>query len=413
MAQSVATDFFNPQILDEAVEAEFSGKNAFMGGAGLARLGAVVVSGSMPEGGPAAVGQTVTVPYFGTIGEFVENNADGSGSASALALKPLKQTSENATITRDSLGFEISRWSRGNALVNPNVGDPYSEASRQIMVAATRAMDKRCITAAGASGVYVNDVYSATVPRTIDWDLVLDTKFNSWGDEQEDVVGMIVHSHAKKDLLKLKDANGALLLVSSQNDGDFDRFNGLPVIVSDRVPVTGSTMSAVSSSGTSPPVATLTGTPLGAFRLVIDCVVGGAHATATVRFSTDGGNTWSANITTAAATVPFALTDTATDSIVGVNGATGLSVAFAAGTFNADNLWTSTASLKVMSLLVKRGALAFWYSSGNMGLETDKDIWKHTDQAAMHLYAAAHRYRRCQPGTKAGIAQIVHNVSGF
>jgi hypothetical protein len=69
--------------------------------------------------------------------------------------------------------------------------------------------------------------------------------------------------------------------------------------------------------------------------------------------------------------------------------------------------------MKVMSLLVKRAALAFWYSSGNMGLETDKDIWKHTDQAAMHLYAAAHRYRRCQPGTKAGIAQMVHNVSGF
>lgn len=413
MAQSVATDFFNPEILDEAVEGEFSGKNAFMGGAGLARLGAVVVSGSMPEGGPNAVGQTVTVPYFGTIGEFIENNADGSGDAATLAPKPLKQTSENATVTRDSLGFEISRWSRGNALVNPAVKDPYSEAARQIMVAATRAMDRRCIAAASASGVYVNDVYSASSPKTLDWDTLIDTKFNAWGDEQDDVVGMIVHSHTKKDLLKLKDANGKLLLVNSQNDGDFDRFNGLPVITSDRAPLTGSAMGSVTSSGSTPPVATLTGTPLGAWKLVIDCVVGGAHETATIRFSTDGGNTWSAPLVTAAAAAPLALTDTATDSLVGVNGRTGISVAFAAGTFNADNLWTATAGLKVMTMLVKRAALAFWYSSGNLGLETDKDIWKHTDQAAMHLYAAAHRYRRMPNGTRPGVAQIVHNVSGF
>lgn len=410
MAQSVATDFFNPEQLDEAVEGEFNQKTAFMG-SGLARLGAVTIAGSMPEGGPNAVGQTITVPYFGTIGEFV-SNSDGSGDAATLAATPLKQTSEVATITRDSLGFEISRWAQGNALVNPAVKDPYAEAARQIMVAATRAMDKRIITAAGASGVYVNDVFSTSVPKTLDWDTVLDTRFNAWGDEQEDIVGMVVHSHARKDLLKLKTSDGQLLLVPSQNDGDFERFNGLPVITSDRVPVTGSSMGTVTSSGSSPPVATLTGTPLGPWNLHIDCML--SHASDTlIRFSTDGGNTWSANIAAADDSVPVPLIDTATDSLVGVNGKTGISVAFASGTFDADNLWTATAQLKVMTLLVKRSALAFWYSSGNMGLETDKDIWKHTDQAAMHLYAAAHRYRRMPMGTKAGVAQIVHNVSGY
>ena len=101
------------------------------------------------------------------------------------------------------------------------------------------------------------------------------------------------------------------------------------------------------------------------------------------------------------------------DSRVGVNGATGVTVAFASGTFNADNLWTSNASLKCMSMLCKQRSLAFWYSQAHMGLETDKDIMKHTDLAAMHMYGAAHRYRRMGDGTKPGVIQVVHNVSGF
>jgi len=31
----------------------------------------------------------------------------------------------------------------------------------------------------------------------------------------------------------------------------------------------------------------------------------------------------------------------------------------------------------------------------------------------MHLYAAAHRYRRLANSTKAGVIQVVHNVSGY
>jgi hypothetical protein len=187
---------------------------------------------------------------------------------------------------------------------------------------------------------------------------------------------------------------------------------GLRVVVSDRVPLTSSTMGTVTSSGTSPPVATLAGTPLGPWRLHIDAITGDG-TTITFRFSTDGGNTWSATLTAADDGVPVALIDTAVDSLVGVNGKTGLTVAFAAGTFNADNLWTSTAALQVTSLLLKKGALAFWYSSGNMELDTDKNILKHAKLAAMHLYSAPHRYKRVPGGTKPGVVPIVHNVGGF
>lgn len=405
---TIITDVYNPEILQDYVQAAFAQKTAFMGSR-MASLGIVIVNPTMPEGGPDAIGKTVTVPYFGTLGEFVDN-PDGS----AITPQKVQQTTEQATVTRDSLGFSVSRWAQGNASVNPAVGNPYDESVRQIMVAAERAMDKRVVTAAAAAGVYVKDVYNATTPGFLNWDLCVDAKFDGWGDEQEDIAAILVHSQTHKDLMKLKDSTGRNLLLSSQQDGVLDRFCGVPIVVSDRTPITGSTMGTVTATGTSPPVLTITGTPLGAFRLVIDCVVGGAHQTATYRFSTDGGNIWSANIVTPAAATPQVLVDTAIDSRVGVNGATGLSVAFAAGTFNADNLWTSSTSLKTMSMLLKRSSLTFWYASRHLTLETDKDIRAHVDEGAMHLYGAAHRYRRLGPGsTKPGVVQIVHNVSGF
>jgi hypothetical protein len=410
MAQTIITDVFNPEILEDAVRGVFSGKKAFMGSR-MRSLGIAIINGTMPQGGPDAIGTSVTIPRFGVLGEF-ENNPDGD----AITPKKLQQASDSATITRDSLAFSVSAWAQGNAAVDPAVGDPYEEAANQAAEAAERAIDKRLITAASASGVYEEDVYSASAPVYMDWDLVVEAMMKGWGDEAHDDVGaMLVHSMTHKDLLKLKDSTGRPLLLQSQtNGGPVDTFCGLPLIVSDRAPLTGSTMGSVTSSGTSPPVATITGTPLGAWKLMLDCVVGGAHATATVRFSVDGGKTWSDPITTAAATVAFELIDPAIDSTVGVNGKTGLSVAFAAGTFNADNLWESTINMQATSMLLKRNALAFWYSSNHLAIQTDKNVLSDVNIGAMHLYGAACRYRR-RPGSSknSGVVHVVHNVKGF
>lgn len=406
---TIISDVFNPEILTDAVQAEFGQKTAFMGSQ-LTSLGVCLVEGTMPEGGEDAIGTEITVPYFGILGEFV-NNPDGSG----VSPSSLRQTSEKATVTRDSLGFSVSRWARGNAAVNPAVGDPYVESARQILVAAERAMDKRIIDAAAAPGVFTKDVYSSESPKYLDWDLCVDAKFDGWGDEQGDIAAILVHSQTHKDLMKLKDNTGRPLLLSSQQEGGpLDRFCGVPVVVSDRVPITGTAMGAVSSSGTSPPVMTITGTPLGPWRLVVDCLVSDA-SDSKIRFSVDGGSTWSEPIDVKDDGNPVDLIDPNADSIVGVNGKTGLKVAFASGTFNEDNLWTANASLKVTSMLLKRRALAFWYNRRALALETDKDIWKHQDLAAMHLYGAAHRYRRVPlPGnTKPGVIKIVHNVTGY
>lgn len=408
MANTLHTDVLNPEVLEDTVKGAFAQKTAFMGSA-LASMGVVIVDGSMPQGGPNAIGTTVRVPRFGVIGEFQED----LGEDTEATVNKIRQTYEDSTVTHDALAFSTSAWARGNSLVNPAVGDPYDEAARQIQEAATRQMDKRIISKAAATGVYTKNVYSATVPRQLDYPLVLEAQTDGWGDEQEDKAALLVHSRAHLDLQKLVDGVGRPLLTVSETDaGPVERINGLRVVISDRVPLTSSTMGTVTSSGTTPPVATLAGTPLGAWRLHIDCTLSHASTT-TIKFSTDNGNTWSAEIAASDDGVPVALTDTAADSLVGVNGRTGITVAFAAGTFNADNLWTSTAVLQVTSLILKKRALTFWYSSGNLAVDTDKNILKHSQFAAMHLYSVAHRYAKIPTGTKPGVVPIVHNVSGF
>jgi hypothetical protein len=401
MAKTIITDGIDPEILTEAVQGAFAGKNAFMGSF-LVAVGAAIVDGSFPESNPKRIGTTVEVPYFGVIGPFV-NNPDGS----AVTPQKLQQTSETAVVSRDSLAFEVTRWAE-----NGWRGDPYAESARQINVQATRAMDKRLIDCAVATGAPIKSRYAAsaiTIANYLDWDAVIDARA-MWGDEDEMIVGMVMNSAAKADVLKLKDGEGRPLMVPTMNQGDFDRFAGLPMHVSDRMSLDGSSMGAVTAAGTAPPTVTLAGTPMGGFNLVIDVVVGGLLAATTVRFSTDGGQSWSATMPAAASLV---LTDTAVDSIVGVNGETGITATMAAGTYNADNTYESEALLKARTLLLKRGALAFWYNRDALELLTDKDILADSRLGAMHLYGAAHRYRRIPGGPTPGVIIIEHNVSAY
>lgn len=403
MAKTIITDGIDPEILTDAVQAAFAGKNAFMDSF-LVATGAAVVDGTFPESAPNRIGSTIEVPYFGTMPPFVAN-PDGN----AVTPQKISQTSETAIVSRDSLAFEVTRWAE-----NGWKGDPYVESARQIQVQATRQMDARLIEKACAAGTITKSIYVASgadADNFLSWDVVVRARTNGWGDELgQDVVGMLMNSAAYADVLTLKDEQGRPLVVDSMRDGDFVRFAGLPVAVSDRLDLTGSSMGTVTSSGTTPPAVTLTGTPLGPFDLQIDITVGGAVGTAKFKFSTDGGQTWSAEITTAATVL---LSDTATDSLVGVNGLTGITAAFAAGTYATNNLYTAKAILKARTLLLRRNALAFWYNRQALQLLTDADILADSRLGAMHLYAAAHRYRRTPGSTKPGVIIIEHNVSAY
>lgn len=387
---------FDVQILEETVRGHFSGKNALMGSI-LTSQGAVIVKGDMGMGRDF-IGNEITIPYHGVIGDFSDNPED-----TAITPVALRSTHEKATVGRSSLAFEVSRWAR-----NSGPDDPYEECARQIEVAATREFDRLCITAAAATPL-VSDVYSASSPVYLDWDAIVDGRAK-FGDEQDGIVGMVVHSRVEAGMRKLRDSVGRPLLIDSQMNGEITRFCGVPVLVSDRVPLEGSSMSTVVEAGTTPPDVTLTGTPLGAFNLRIKIIVTGARGTFTFQFSTDGGQTWSGTILSAAS-VP--LIDPAADSTVGVNGRTGLTAAFEDAAAAANNTWESNAILKATSLVMQRGAMTLWYNRAAMGLETDKDILKHNDVAAMHLYRVAHLYRRRNGGSRPGVVAIKHNVQGF
>lgn len=397
MAKITKDNVLIREVFDEAVSGVLAQKNALMGSM-LAATGAAVIAGDMPET-KSGVGSTINIPYFGVIGDFEDVSVDGT----ALTPKAFGQTQEQATVVHSGLAFEVSRWARSS------VGrDIHDEGADQVKVALTRKMDKYVIDAACAAGGLVLDKYNAGTPRTIDYDLVVDGRM-LWADEQDDIVAMMVHSKAYADLLKLKDGDGKpLVTLGDVSKGEFTRFCGIPVGVSDRLPIT-ATMGSVTSGGTSPPALTLGGTPNALHNLKIVCTVGGAHTTAKFKFSTDGGNNYSAELTTLGVGVALGLTDTNKDSLVGLNGATGLTAAFAAGTFNVDNTWTAAASGKLTSLILKSQSLAFWFNRQALALQTDKDILADTDVAAMHLYAVAHRYKRRRGGYRPGVVVLRHN----
>ncbi len=105
----------------------------------------------------------------------------------------------------------------------------------------------------------------------------------------------------------------------------------------------------VQSVGTTPPVITLTGHPAANYDLQVDIIVGGARGTATFIWTSDGGATNSA-ITTTAATV--------------VLGTTGLTAAFATGTYDADNQY-----------FAKPVIAGFWSSVASVTFLATKPVW--------------------------------------
>jgi len=390
---------FDVQVLEETVRGHFAGKNALMDSI-LVTQGAIVVNSQMPNGNES-IGNEITVPYFGTIGEFEDNPED-----TAVTPKVIKTTNERGTVGRSSLAFETTRWARNSG---PEDADPYDECSVQIAVAAKREMDRLCVAAAAGTPLQLDSFSAAGAPSYLDWDMMADGQA-LLGDEEDDVVAMVTHSRTKADLRKLLDANGRPLLVDSMKEGEVARFQGRPLLISDRASLTGSSMGSVTEAGASVGGVGLTGTPTGPWDLKIRIILGGARGTATFQFSTDGGNTYSATLTTAAT---VSLIDTAKDSLVGNNGTTGLTATFGVATYDVLSVYSSKAILKVSTLLLQKGAVAFWYSSANMGLETDKDILKHNDVAAMHMYRVAHRYRRRRGGSRPGVVALRHNVRNF
>ena len=86
---------------------------------------------------------------------------------------------------------------------------------------------------------------------------------------------------------------------------------------------------SIVATGTAPPDIKLTGTPVGVLNFNIQITTGGARGTAIFKWSSDGGNTFTTTVTTAATTVL---------------GATGITINWPVGTYTADNVWTTSST---------------------------------------------------------------------
>lgn len=407
MGATTVSSMIVPELYELAVRGAFANKTAFMG-AQAAALGIVKIDGTFPQSGTEVIGTTVNVPYFGTVGEFADRS-DGT----PVATSSLSMTKESGTILCGSLSWELTRWARSNPL-----GDVNEEAAAQTLAAAERYMDSKIIAAAVAgNNQLVVDKYSATSPRNIDWDILADAKV-AFRDFQSDFAAWAFSSRTLGDLLRMKDSQGHPLLVQPTQPDQPMMVLGLPVIVSDRLPVDNSSLTAVTStySTGTPPVITIAGStnrdggtgPVRPVDLVIACTTVGTRGNWKFKISIDGGATYTAaDLYTSAATVEL------TDPLDPVGGKLGITVSIAAGTAALDHVWTAKTILKHTSLLLKKNSLAFWYNRNAIGLQTIPVPQNDSIIGASHLYCVAHRYVRRGGEPLPGVCKIRHNAGGL
>jgi len=227
MGLTKRSDLVIPELLTEAIKGQFAGKIALWG------TGAAVQSFSLPVsvgGGKIKGGDTIKIPYFGTLGEL-----DDVPEGDALTPTSISMTSETDTVIHSGKAIELSDW----ALLAAAYADPYAECARQFAEMVVRRADQLLLTAASASlpSGNINDVYNAGSPKNLDYDTLVDSKM-LWKDEQADILLLTVHSVVFGNMLKLKDTTGRPLLTMGAAEGDLPRFCGIPVAVSDRNTVT-------------------------------------------------------------------------------------------------------------------------------------------------------------------------------
>jgi hypothetical protein len=218
------------EVMEDAVKGAFAGLTILNGS------DAVVINDSLPQ--TERGGSTVKVPYFDTIGEF-----DDIAENDALVPQKITQTSESAVVVHSGKAIEATWWAQLAAM---KASDPYVEGARQIVTGMARRVDKALIDVAQAALPAMTVDLSVLPTSTITYDAVVDARMK-FGDQQNDLAMICMHSKVYGDVLKLKDGNGRPLITESitepKGDGPGPKtgpkvslfFGGVPLYVSDRL----------------------------------------------------------------------------------------------------------------------------------------------------------------------------------
>ena len=374
---------FIPEVLQDTVRANFKGKQALLGSP------TVVMSASLPLS--ARGGDKIEIPHFNLLGDL-EDVAEGV----ALTVATLPDgVRDEANVARSGKAIRLSDWKK----MAEAFADPYAEYTRQLNSATGRRWDRSLISVAtnptGLPANHIIDRFNSGTPVRLSWSFVVDGR-RPFGDEQENLGMIVCHSKAYFDLVAEVDSQLRPLHAGPPVDGDIIRVAGVPVMISDRSPI--SFPVAPTAAGTTPPAVTITGeTTLALDSVLVDIQTGGSRGTATFQYSFDGGLTWSESSVLTAATYEMKL-----------NGMpTGLTLNFPVGTYNADNTYTSTQP-KFTSVLLKQRSLLLWHSTKPL-VESVREPLTDSELIAVNTYYVAHRFRRAVAGTRPGVVILRHN----
>lgn len=374
---------FIPEVLQDAVRANFKGKRALLGSLAVTMLASLPLS--------ARGGDKIEVPYFDLLGDL-EDVAEGVALSVATIPDGVR---DEANVARAGKAMRLSDWKK----MAENFADPYAEFTRQLNEAVSRRWDRALIAAAanssGLPSAHVIDRFNSGTPVKMSWSFAVDGR-RPFGDEQENLGMIVVHSKAFFDLIAEVDLQNRPLLSGPPVDGDIVRIAGIPVMISDRCPIAFPV--ALTGSGTSPPAVTITGeNSLAIDSVKVDIQVGGARGTATFRYSFDGGTTWEESSVATAATYEMKQKSMPT----------GLTLNFASGTYNADNEYVSSQP-KYTSLLLKQRSMLLWHSTKPL-IESVREPLTDSELIAVNTYYVAHRYRRAVADTRPGVVMLKHN----
>ncbi len=380
---TTSTLTITPQVLIEAVRSGMQGMRLF------GRLGIVMINSSLPTSDRYA-GETVTVPYLAHLGAWAEyaENAE-------IDITSMTDASETASVARAGKAFTVTDMAR----ILRGYAQPMEAGREMIQEGLATYVESKTIAAIVARGVstpaIVYDVHSASTPRYLDRDVYVAIR-SRFGDETKGIVGTVAHSQVVNRMLTLKNADGEPLhrLLEQDDENGVYTFEGMGrFYASDLMPVD----YTVVSTGTTPPVLTLTGSPKGMYdQIRVECTTLGAFATAQIRISTDGGTTWVAS----GLVVP-------SNGIVDRSDDLGLVFTFASGTFAVNNIYTTRGKATVA--LCKRGAGVFWHN--NFGsVESQRDVRRKNEVVAADLLGVCHIYKKLNGGTRPGVALGKINV---
>lgn len=218
MATTARSDLILPDILAEEVLKGFTGMNALDGS------GVVTMNPGL-QAGSSEVGNTVTVPFFDSIGEAEEVAENG-------ALTPVKMTQSSETATVVRFGKAVSLG--GLAKRAKSTGkDPYQIASMAILEMVRRKVDSLAIDRLVSRAVAASLVYDGSAATASVTDIIQALK--GFGDEldNEELALWIMNSKPYWDAASLADSTGRALFVPAQGER-LAMISGAPVRMSNK-----------------------------------------------------------------------------------------------------------------------------------------------------------------------------------